>query len=80
MRKVEKPPYVGKLDSAQFIKEIVASGRLPKILGINDSSYPYWDKWKYQAKEWNLDAKKLWAVIKFVRDSAREVNFGERTA
>jgi Fic family protein len=77
MRKVEKPPYVGKLDSAQIINEIVASGYFSKVMEIDGSSYPYWEKWKYRAKEWNLDAKKLWAVVKIFRDSAREINFSD---
>jgi len=77
MRKVEKPPFIGKLNRAQAVSEIVASGHFPKVIEINDSSYPYWEKWKYRAKEWNLDAKKLWAVVKMFRDSARTINFSD---
>jgi Fic family protein len=42
---------------------------------MNESSYPYWDKWKYLAKEWNYDPKKLWSAVKSFRGAYRMVNF-----
>jgi Fic family protein len=65
MRKVENPPFIP--DNWKFgesLGEIVDSGKFATVNEINDSSYPYWEKWKYLAKEWNIDAPKLWKTVR----------------
>jgi Fic family protein len=75
MRKVEKPPLSGKWQTNKILDELVQSGHFSKVMEINDSSYPYWEKWKYRAKEWDYDSKKLWSAVKVLRSTAKLINF-----
>lgn len=75
MRKVEKPPIGGKLDYNRIIDELASSTYFLKAMEINDSSYPYWEKWKYLAKEWDYDPKKLWSAVKVLRRAGKVIYF-----
>ncbi|HEX9513950.1 MAG TPA: Fic family protein [Puia sp.] len=75
MRKGEKPPFVdGKWEYGQLLNEL-PSGKFTEFIQINESSYPYWEKWKYLAKEWGYDPKKLWSVVKTYRRPKKEIKF-----
>jgi Fic family protein len=37
------------------------------VFQINENQYPYWEKWKYIAREWGYDEKKLWAAVRIIR-------------
>jgi Fic family protein len=77
MRKVHPPPFISEnWDFAELMAELVAKEKYLIAIDINDSSYPYWEKWKYLAEDWGLDARGLWYVIKTSRRiSQRMVNF-----
>jgi Fic family protein len=76
MRLPERPPYISEKYSYQnLLDELISINKFNDLFQINDDSYPYWEKWKYLAKEWNFDSKKLWAVIKTYRLSRRKINF-----
>lgn len=77
MRKVEKPPFVKTgPDLLEFYDEITSNNTFLELSEINDSAYPYWEKWKYLAKERQLDAKKLWKIVKVRRSfSQKRINF-----
>src|SRR5258708_33127895 len=75
MRKGEKPPFVdGKWEYGQLLNEL-PSGKFTEFIQINESSYPYWEKWKYLAKEWGYDPSKLWRVVKTYRGPTNEIKF-----
>jgi Fic family protein len=74
MRRVEKPPFI---DPKWNYGELLMSLPAPKFfefIDINDSQYPYWEKWKYLAKDWDFDPRKLWSIVKTHR-SPRQINF-----
>jgi Fic family protein len=76
MRKVEKPPLAGKKwDFFKQLESLASSGKLAKVMDINDSSYPYWEKWKYLAKELDCDPKNVWWLVKELRGPHKEINF-----
>jgi Fic family protein len=75
MRKIERPPISGKIDYGKILNELFFAGYYHKVMEINDSAYPYWDKWKYRAKEWGYDPKKLWAAVNAIRALAKPINF-----
>ncbi len=68
MRKPEKPPFLSaSYDHAAGLSELVKRGRYLEFISLNQNKYLYWDKWKYKAKEWNMDPKMLWAAVKTSR-------------
>jgi Fic family protein len=76
MKMPERPPFIGRgYNYADLLDELIKIGKLNEIFDINDNKYPYWDKWKYKAKEWEYDEKKLWAVVKSNRLSSRVLHF-----
>lgn len=77
MRKVEGPPFIPpSWDFGELLRELVAQDKYWLAKEIDDSSYPYWEKWKYLAQEWKLDPKKVWAVMRRSRMIAlRTINF-----
>lgn len=75
MKKVEKPPFVSeKWDYGTLIGELLPD-KLTQLIEINDSSYPYWDKWKYRAKDWGFDPKKLWSIVQTHRRPKKQIAF-----
>ena len=75
MRRIERPPArQSRLDQPDLLRKI-KSTVLEKIIQTEESSYPYWDKWKYLAKEWKEDSKIIWHYIKSRRGSFRSINF-----
>ncbi len=76
MRKVERPPAgENKYDYLKISDDLVAAKKFALAMEIDQTSYPYWEKWKCLAKEWNYDPKKLWFVVKSFRGSHFEINF-----
>lgn len=80
MRRVENPPYVKEnWEFGKLLEELIAIQKYYEVSEINDSSYPYWEKWKYLAKEWHFDAKKLWKTVKVKRSiSQKKINFDSK--
>jgi Fic family protein len=77
LRKIENPPFIPPdWNFGALLDELVAKDKYLETREIDDSSYPYWEKWKYLAREWGLDSKRVWAAVKKRRDiSRRTVNF-----
>lgn len=77
MRRIEPPPFIGpNKDFEEILDELIANQIYPLATEIDQSSYPYWEKWKYLAREWNLDPKRVWKLIKKKRSiSQRTINF-----
>ncbi len=80
MRKIENPPYIKeKWEFSDLLDELIVIQKYLEVSEINDSSYPYWEKWKYWAKEWDFDARKLWKIIKIKRSiSQKKINFNSK--
>lgn len=69
MRKIEKPPFRKKGLVFKVLQD-------PKIIELNESSYPYWDKWKYISKELKQEPKELWFFVKvFLRSRWQQIRF-----
>jgi Fic family protein len=74
MKLVEKPPPGSQEDNFwEYIDDF--KSRIQEILQIDETSYPYWDKWKYYAKNWKVDAEKLWFAVKAFRYGKKKINF-----
>lgn len=63
--KIPKSPPLPPQDYSYgtVLDELIGIGRFWNLFEINNNQYPYWDKWKYIAKEWNYDPEKLWAAV-----------------
>jgi Fic family protein len=78
MRSMERPPYVaGKYDFNEVMAEMSLSGRLEEISSINEEQYPYWDKWKFRARDWKLDPLKVWYFVKALRLAQVTIPFSD---
>jgi Fic family protein len=77
MRKIEKPPFVpSDWGFGELLDDLIAKQKYLIAKEIDDTSYPYWEKWKYLAMEWELDPRRVWAAVKGRRSiSRREVHF-----
>ena len=75
MKRVERPPIIkNKWEFSALLAEMPV-GMFAQINEKMESSYPYWDKWKYFAKEWNFEPDKLWSVIKTLRGLRGQIKF-----
>ncbi|HEY4111323.1 Fic family protein [Puia sp.] len=77
MRKIENPPFIAEnWEFKELLDDLIVHNRYSEVTGINDSAYPYWEKWKYLAKDWTLDAKRLWKTVKIKRSiTQKKINF-----
>ena len=77
MRTIEKPPYIPeRWDYRELLDYLLTADKYWAATEINDSAYPYWDKWKWLAEDWGLDPRRVWMAMKGTRSiSQRTVNF-----
>ncbi|RPD38193.1 Fic family protein [Chitinophaga barathri] len=76
MKRPERPPYISsKYNYRSILDELREKGRFQHFLDLNENKYPYWDKWKYAAKDWGMDEKRLWAAVKSLRVSNQRIQF-----
>ncbi|WP_346320599.1 Fic family protein [Chitinophaga sp. YIM B06452] len=75
MKVPERPPYTGRISSRSVMDELGGKARFQDLLDINENKYPYFDKWKYTAKDWDMDEKRLWAAVKSIRISNKRFHF-----
>ena len=72
MKIPERPPKVEKDYSyGAVLADLIKIDKFRDFFEINDNKYPYWDKWKYIAKEWHYDPQKLWSAVKSTRHGNR---------
>jgi Fic family protein len=65
MRLPVKPPLIPKdFNFSESLDKLLESGHLLEFFEIADAKYYYYDKWKHKAKEWGLDPKILWGIVK----------------
>ncbi len=75
MRSVERPPIVdGKWKYEDLLDELIYP-HFTLLTETEESSYPYWDKWKYKALEWKLDPQKIWSIVKTRRNHGYKIDF-----
>ena len=78
MRIPERPPIVDKkFEYGHVLDELVKKGKLTQFFEKNDHSYPYWDKWKWMAKDWGMDPNKLWNAVKTYRQRKTIIQFSK---
>ncbi|MBL7734401.1 MAG: Fic family protein [Chitinophagaceae bacterium] len=78
MRIPERPPFFdNSLEYREIINDLAKAGKLISFLDQNDQSYPYWEKWKWIAKEWGLDPVKIWNAVKIYRQNRTKIRFSE---
>ena len=61
----------------KVIESTIFLAKLNQIAEIDDSTYPYWEKWKYIAKDWKRDPKKLWWMVKDLRMPYKQISFND---
>ena len=65
MKKPEIPPSLTeKHNYSELLQLLVNEKKLNDFFKINDTEYPYFDKWKYKAKDWGIADEKLWSLVK----------------
>jgi Fic family protein len=75
MKRIEKPPFIHEeWNIAELLKELPL-GRFTQFIELDDTSYPYWDKWKYLAKDWEFDPRKLWCIVQTFRQQKKQIQF-----
>lgn len=57
------PPIPVDYSYSEVLDDLIKIGKFWNLFEINNNQFPYWDKWKYIAKEWSYDSKKLWAAV-----------------
>lgn len=62
MKIPETPPSIPESYS-EILDDLIKIGKFWNLFEINNNQFPYWDKWKYIAKDWSYDPKKLWAAV-----------------
>ncbi|MBS1601855.1 MAG: Fic family protein, partial [Bacteroidetes bacterium] len=77
MRAIEKPPHISPdWTFGELLDDVITKEKFAVLREMDDFSYPYWEKWKYLARDWDLDPKRLWAAVKGRRSiSQRQVQF-----
>lgn len=62
MKIPETPPSIPESYS-EILDDLIKIGKFWNLFEINNNQFPYWDKWKYIAKDWSYDPKKLWTAV-----------------
>jgi Fic family protein len=74
MKKPERPPVNrNNYNYGDLLDMLVKQGKYNEFLKINDTEYPYFDKWKYKTKDWNIDVEKLWSAVKQSRYGRKNI-------
>jgi Fic family protein len=61
------PPIPNYFHYGDVLDDLVKIRKFRDFFQINENQYPYWEKWKYIAREWGYDEKKLWAAVRIIR-------------
>ncbi|MBO9154275.1 Fic family protein [Chitinophaga sp. GCM10012297] len=78
MKTPGRPPHIsGKYNYRSILDELAENGLFQRFLDLNDNKYPYWDKWKYAAKDWGMEDKRLWTAVKSLRVSNKRIRFSK---
>src|SRR3974390_1883284 len=76
MRPVQPPPILNQQwNPSDLWMELMNMGKFDAFREQEDSSYPYWEKWKYLAESWEYDPLKIWTLVKSYRKKKNWVNF-----
>jgi len=68
MKIPEAPPSIPNyFHYGDVLDDLVKIRKFRDFFQINENQYPYWEKWKYIAREWGYDEKKLWAAVRIIR-------------
>ncbi len=78
MRIPQRPPFTGKkYDYRNVLEELTRLEKFKPFFEKEETAYPYWEKWKYIAKEWGILPEKLWFAVKSARLGKRKVLFSD---
>lgn len=58
-------------DFTEILTKLLRINKLNEFLQINDMEYPYYDKWKYKTKDWNIPIGEIWSAVKGVRSTRK---------
>lgn len=76
MKMPERPPYTSKdYNYGDILEELIKSSKFHEFFELNDNRYPYWVKWKYIAKAWGIEEKKIWSAVKSARLGSKLIRF-----
>lgn len=72
MRKPEKPPFIpATYKYGDVLDELIRKGKYGEFVAVTQNKYLYWEKWKYIARDWDIDPKLLWGAVKSTRHGVR---------
>lgn len=75
MKKPEVPEYIdGKFEYGQILSELIRIGKFSDFFKIDDTEYPYYEKWKYKTKDWNIESEKVWSAVKSNRRNKKLIS------
>lgn len=75
MKKPEIPVYTdGEFDYGKILSELIKQEKFSEFFKIDDTEYPYFDKWKYKTKDWGIDIEKIWSAVKSNRRNKKSIS------
>ena len=76
MKVPERPPFISNdYNYRNILDELIKASKFNEFFEVNDNKYPYWVKWKYLAKDWGIEEKKLWSAVKSARLGSKRLHF-----
>jgi len=80
MKKPENPPSITGFSSyEEIISELTKLNKSKKFFEIEENEYPYWEEWKYKAKDWEISQSKIWSAAKLRRLSRNSIHLSDVT-
>ena len=75
MKKPEIPIYTdGNHDYGKILSELIQKNKFNEFFKIDDTEYPYYDKWKYKTKDWGISIEKIWSAAKSNRRRKKNIS------
>jgi Fic family protein len=74
MKKPETPIYKdGEFEYGEILSELIEKNKFADFFRIDDTEYPYYDKWKYKTKDWGIELDKIWSAVKSNRRNKKTI-------
>lgn len=79
MKKPEKPCKIIQdiKKYADVLNKLIEEKKYGDFSKIEDTSYPYFEEWKYKTKDWNFSLEELWTAVKMGRMGKKTIYFSQ---
>ncbi len=79
MKKPEKPIYAtGQYNYRSILDEFIKIDKFQDFFLIEETEYPYYEKWKYKSKDWGVSPEKVWSAVKSSRYKKTNIAFSSK--